>query len=102
MVSKILCLRRCYEHRMSAQWCPCAAHGKTAAFGIVALFGLQVIMLSVLRFERSPFYGHIVGVPDCDVFVMVRSIMFTTVRAALSSDTGNCIVGNSSFDFDRV
>ena len=55
MMSKILCLRRCYEHRMSAQWCPCAAHGKTAAFGIVALFGPQVIMFSVLRFERSPF-----------------------------------------------
>ena len=83
MVSKILCLRRCYEHRMSAQWCPCAAHGKTAAFGIVALFGPQVIMFSVLRFECSPFYVHIVGVPDCDVFVLVRSIMFTTESGAV-------------------
>ena len=62
---------------------PSAPHGKTAVFGIVALFGLQVIMLSVLRFERSPFYVHIVGVPDCDVFVMVRLIMFTTESGAV-------------------
>ena len=101
MVSKILCLRRCYEHGMSAQWCPSAAHGKTAAFGIVALFGPQVIMFSVLRFERSPF--------TCTLwaFLIVTYSLWSgwscsLQRAALSSDTGNCIVGNSSFDFDRV
>ena len=68
---------------MSAQWCPGAAHGKTAALGIMALFGPQVSMFSVLRFERSPFYVHIVGVPDYDVFVLVRSIRFTTESGAV-------------------